>query len=117
MSEYFLSISFSLSGTLAIEMTLAYLLGLRGRNLETVFMVNCLTNPILVTFMFWGLRVPGLRDWVDPIVVILEDVVVFVEGAIYSRRLKNVRRDPYVLSLILNATSYGAGLVVNVLLR
>ena len=117
MSEYFLSISFSLSGTLAIELTLAFLLGLRGRNLETVFWVNCLTNPILVTFMFWGLRVPGLRDWVDPIVVLFEDAVVFVEGAIYRQHLKNVRRDPYVLSLLLNATSYGTGLVLNVLLK
>lgn len=114
--EYAATISFCLIGTLLIEVTLALALGVRGwDDIEKVILINILTNPVLVTILFLLNR---MRVDVKAIFVIqlgLEVVVVILEGMYYKRKLQKERMNPFLLSMVLNAVSYGAGLALSLL--
>ena len=111
--SYAKSISVSLCGTLLAELPLAFLLGVRGwRNVKTVLIVNCLTNPIVVSIVFILLCLPVSFFAVNIVVVILEILVVVTEGAVYRRKTERVGTHPYLLSLILNAVSFGIGFLL-----
>jgi len=111
--SYAKSISVSLCGTLMTELPLAFLLGVRGRkNIGAVFIVNCLTNPTVVSIVFLLLCLPVSFIAVNIAVVILEILVVITEGAVYRRKLEGVRMHPYLLALILNAVSFGIGFLL-----
>ena len=112
--EYAATISFCLIGTLLIEVTLALALGVRGwDDIEKVILINILTNPVLVTILFLLNR---MRVDVKAIFFIqlgLEVVVVILEGMYYKRKLQKERMNPFLLSMVLNAVSYGAGLALS----
>ena len=114
--EYAATISFCLIGTLLIEVTLALALGVRGwDDIEKVILINILTNPVLVTILFLLNR---MRVEVKAIFFIqlgLEVVVVILEGMYYKRKLQKERMNPFLLSMVLNAVSYGAGLALSLL--
>ena len=114
--EYAATISFCLIGTLLIEVTLALALGVRGwDDIEKVILINILTNPVLVTILFLLNR---MRVDVKEIFFIqlgLEVVVVILEGMYYKRKLQKERMNPFLLSMVLNAVSYGAGLALSLL--
>ena len=114
--EYAATISFCLIGTLLIEVTLALVLGVRGwDDIEKVILINILTNPVLVTILFLLNR---MRVDVKAIFFIqlgLEVVVVILEGMYYKRKLQKERMNPFLLSMVLNAVSYGAGLALSLL--
>ena len=114
--EYAATISFCLIGTLLIEVTLALALGVRGwDDIEKVILINILTNPVLVTILFLLNR---MRVDVKAIFVIqlgLEVVVVILEGMYYKGKLQKERMNPFLLSMVLNAVSYGAGLALSLL--
>ncbi len=114
--EYAATISFCLIGTLLIEVTLALALGVRGwDDIEKVILINILTNPVLVTILFLLNR---MRVDVKAIFFIqlgLEVVVVILEGMYYKRKLQKERMNPFLLSMVLNAVSYGAGLALSLL--
>lgn len=88
----------SLGLTLLFELPAAYLWGLRGRQLLTVFAANLMTNPLAVALHLWG--IPQLP---------IEIGVVLAEGAAYSLHFD---RRPWRLSLVSNAISWGIGLVL-----
>ena len=114
--EYAATISFCLTGTLLIEVTLALALGVRGwDDIEKVVLINILTNPVLVTILFLLNR---MRVDVKEIFFIqlgLEVVVVILEGMHYKRKMQKERMNPFLLSMVLNAVSYGAGLALSLL--
>lgn len=114
--EYAATISFCLIGTLLIEVTLALALGVRGwDDIEKVILINILTNPVLVTILF---LINRMRVDVKAIFFIqlgLEVVVVILEGMYYKRKLQKERMNPFLLSMALNAVSYGAGLALSLL--
>ncbi|MBQ4550823.1 MAG: hypothetical protein IJA49_06990 [Oscillospiraceae bacterium] len=85
--------------TLLIELPIAYLWGLRRRELVTVLMANVMTNPLAVALNLCGIpQVP------------IELGVVLAEGLAY--RLHFDKR-PCLLSLVSNAVSWGIGLLLN----
>ena len=85
--------------TLLIELPIAYLWGLRGRELVTVLVANVMTNPLAVALNLCGIpQVP------------IELGVVLVEGCAY--RLHFDKR-PLSLAIVSNAVSWGIGLVLN----
>ena len=85
--------------TLLIELPVAYLWGLRQRELVTVLMANVMTNPLAVALHLCGIpQVP------------IELGVVLAEGLAY--RLHFDKR-PCLLSLVSNAVSWGIGLLLN----
>ncbi|MBR2577254.1 MAG: hypothetical protein IKE40_08245 [Firmicutes bacterium] len=119
--------------TAVTECTLAYLLGLRTRsNQSLVLLVNLLTNPAVVYLSLlsaWFLAPGGGRA----VLTLLEAAAVAVEALIYAKMLDwealpggtaagaLARGRPFVaallLSLLLNAASYGMGELIEILIR
>ena len=102
----------SLTCTLVIETTLAFILKYRGKDLLNVMLVNILTNPLLNSIIvainyYYGLTARNITLY------ILEVLVVIIEGFIYHKNLERRRINGFILSLILNIASYGLGLLIN----
>lgn len=98
--------------TILIETTIAIILKYRNKDLLNVVLVNILTNPILNSVMvyinvYYGLKIRNI------FVIIFEILVVIIEGAIYQKYLENRKINGYLLSLLLNISSYVLGLVIN----
>ena len=102
----------SLALTLAIELPLAGLLGLRrGKDFVLVALVNILTNPLLGLILdgIWL----GLGIWPKWYIILpLEVAVVLTEGLLYRGRLEHETINPMILSALLNGISYLGGLLV-----
>lgn len=125
--EYVSMISFNLVLAVVIELSLAYALGVRGkRNFGVMLNVNCITNPIIVTLAFLMIQALGNGFLTRLLELPLEAIVVFVEGVVYARVLRSTEADdsgkrevlpmnPFWLSLILNAVSYGVGVLLDVI--
>lgn len=103
----------SLSSTIIIELLVAILLKIRNKkDILNIVLVNIMTNPLLVTItlyinIFYGLKYRNI------LIYPLELLVVLTEGRIYKKHLNYKKINPYLLSLILNASSYLIGLVIN----
>ena len=116
LRAYIGTISYNLFGTLAIEIPLALALGVRGKkNVWAVFEVNVMTNPIVVTILFLLVRTQLCMPAIRGILFLMECVVVLVEGMLYKRRLTETPMNPFKLSLILNAVSYGTGVILELI--
>lgn len=95
MAEVF---AVSLGLTLLFELPIAYLWGLRGRELVTVLAANVMTNPLAVALHLTGIpQVP------------IEIGVVMTEGLAYSLHFD---KRPWLLALVSNAVSWGLGLIL-----
>lgn len=96
MAELFM---LSLGLTLLLELPIAYLWGLRGRQLLTVAAANVMTNPLAVALYLIGSpQIP------------IELGVVIAEGFAYSLHFD---KRPWLLALVSNALSWGIGLLWN----
>ena len=110
------SLALSLSLTLIIEMSLAAVFRVRTkRGLLIVFLANVLTNPAVVVLC--GTLGPYLGKWFLPFQLLAEAAAVLVEGNVYRQFPKEMKAalPPFLLSLVLNACSYGTGLLLNTL--
>ena len=88
----------SLGLTLLLELPIAYIWGLRRRQLLTVFAANLMTNPLAVALHLTGIpQVP------------IELGVVLAEGFAYSLHFD---KRPWLLALISNAVSWGIGFIM-----
>ena len=95
MAEIFM---LSLGLTLLLELPIAYLWGLRGRQLLTVAAANVMTNPLAVALYLYGVpQVP------------IELGVVLAEGFAYSLHFD---RRPWRLALVSNGLSWAIGLAI-----
>ncbi len=93
----------SLALTLLVELAVALIWGLRGRDLGLCALVNVLTNPavVLLHSLF-----PA-----PPVTLLLEGAAVAVEALYYRRYGAHISR-PWRLSLTANALSFGIGLLI-----
>ncbi|MBQ8824046.1 MAG: hypothetical protein IJZ64_02305 [Ruminococcus sp.] len=74
-----------------------------------VFLVNVITNPVVVYLDYlFRFRMPSVVLWI----AILEFAVWLSEAMIYKRCLTG-RKNPFLFSLVLNATSYFGGMICN----
>ena len=106
----------ALISTIIIEMSISYLLRVRNKkDLLNIILVNILTNPLLVTITLYINICYGLR-YRNILIYPLEIIVVIIEGSIYKKYLKYKKINPYLLSLILNCSSYIIGLGINYLI-
>lgn len=88
----------SLGLTLLFELPIAYLWGLRRRELLTVLAANLMTNPLAVALHLTGIpQIP------------IEIGVVLAEGAAYSLHFE---KRPWLLAILSNAISWGIGLML-----
>ena len=92
--------AYGLGLTLAVELCVALLWGLRGRDLALCALVNVLTNPVAV-YLHWVWP----AAWLAPV---LEGAAVGAEGLLYRLRGEGIRR-PFLLSLWANLCSFGLG--------
>lgn len=104
----------SLALTLAIELAVAYLLGVRaGKGIRLVALVNLLTNPpaVLCNWLC-GLYLPGYRKL--EVQLVIETAVVVTEAFVYCRFAADEQRRikrPVLLSLAANGCSWLLGLL------
>lgn len=120
MTEYFLPVGMiiCLSLTIAIETFIALLFKIKNiKDFINITLANLITNPLVVSICFYfniyhGLLISNI------IMAILEIIAILVEGFIYKKYLKFDKINPYVLSLILNLTSYViGGLLINNIIK
>ena len=98
----------SLGLTLLFEFFFAFCWGLRGkREFLIVFLVNLLTNPVVVTLYY---SFPITRK----LVLLLELSAVLAEWLCYRACSERLKR-PFLFALCANAFSYGLGCIVNFL--
>ena len=101
-----------LLATIIIECTVAFILKYRKKDLLNVLLVNVLTNPLVVTIpVFFNVKYGVTGRTIS--LIVLELLVLIVEGFIYNKHLTKRNINPYVLSIILNALSYLIGEVIN----
>lgn len=98
--------------TEAVEVPLARLLGVRGRDLVFVMLANVLTNPAVNVLYAAAVVLTDLPT--APVLAVLELAAVAVEWLVYRSAVGAKR--PLLISLVCNAASFGAGLLLNVLL-
>lgn len=101
-----------LSSTIVIEISMSLLLGIRNKkDILNVILVNIMTNPLVVSIISYITynRIFNLTISI----IILEILITLVEGFAYKKVLKFDKINPYVLSLILNISSYFIGKLLN----
>ena len=104
---------FNLTIVLICETIIAFCFGAR-KNIITVVLTNILTNPPVVLCALC--LAMFLNDFERPGVYFFEFTVVWLEGFIYSKYETFSNRNPYLISLILNLTSFSAGELINILM-
>ena len=102
----------SLLITIIVEITIAIILKYRKKDLLNILLVNILTNPLLNSLtvyinFYYGLTIRNIS------LIIMEILVVIIEGMIYQKYLGKRNINGYMLSLILNISSYCCGLLIN----
>ena len=99
--------------TIIIELVLALILGVREKkDIINIILVNVITNPIVVlTPIIIYLKFNSSMGRIS--LYILEVLTVLVEGLIYKKVLEYKKINWILLSLILNATSFIIGEVIN----
>ena len=101
--------------TIFIETLVAFIIGLRKKDLLNVMLVNIMTNPVVFIIpLYVNLRYGLIPRHIT--LFIMEMGALFSEGYVYSKYLNYKKMNPYLLSLILNLSSYLLGLVINYLL-
>lgn len=99
--------------TIIIELSIALLLKVRDKkDILNIILVNIITNPVVVMsqillYLYFGYKIEVIG------VIILEILVVPIEGLIYKKVLNYKSINPILLSLILNASSLIIGLIIN----
>lgn len=98
--------------TMAVETFLAFLLKYRKKDLLLVTLVNILTNPLVTGISFFCVIMFG-RKTLGFAVFILEAAVFVTEGLVYRKFLIKRKPNPFLLSFILNSSSYILGELFN----
>lgn len=100
-----------LAMTVALEFIAAIVLFRTFRSrmgVASVILVNVLTNPVVVS-LTWVVQAAGF--WLWPCVIALELSAVAAEGFWYGRVFPDMGK-PFLVSLLLNAWSFGMGFVL-----
>ena len=99
--------------TIIIELVIAIIIGIRNKkDILNVILVNVFTNPLVTSIpIFIYLKYGYNAEKVS--LIILEIFAFVTEGFIYSKVLKYKKLNPYLISLILNLSSYLIGVVIN----
>lgn len=101
-----------LSSTIVIELIMSLLLGIRNKkDILNVILVNIMTNPLVVSILIYITYNRLFNTTIS--IIILETLVILTEGFVYKKLLTFDKINPYVLSLILNISSYFIGGLLN----
>lgn len=101
-----------LISTIVIELIMSLLLGMRNKkDILNVILVNIMTNPLVVSILMYITYNRLFNTTIS--IIILEILVILTEGFTYKKVLTFDKINPYVLSLILNISSYFIGGLLN----
>lgn len=101
-----------LISTIVIELIMSLLLGIRNKkDILNVILVNIMTNPLVVSILMYITYNRLFNTTIS--IIILEILVILTEGFTYKKVLTFDKINPYVLSLILNISSYFIGELLN----
>lgn len=101
----------SLLATLIIELSVALLLDIKSmRDLSKIIFINCLTN-LSVNAIVYSLQESFNFYVVFFLIVPILEIFIFLIEGLYFKRLSYKKMNSYLLSLILNMSSYGCGLI------
>ena len=102
--------------TIVIELTIALILGIRKKlDIINIILVNILTNPLVVSLTNL-ISINHGKTISYVFLAIFEIIVVFVEGYIYKKYLSFKKINPFLLSFILNLSSYLIGLLIQLVI-
>lgn len=107
--KYVFSLLLALLLTEAVELPIARLFGVKGRDLVFVLLANIMTNPavnVLYAAATVFTKLPTI-----PVIAVLELAAVAAEWIVY-RRAADAKR-PLLMSLVCNAASFCTGLLLN----
>ena len=98
--------------TILIELIVALILKVRDKkDIINIILVNTMTNPLLVSLTVYITYNRIFNRTLS--VIVLKLLVVLIEGFTYKKVLKYKKINPFILSLILNASSYFIGEIIN----
>lgn len=98
--------------TIIIELLVALILKVKDKkDILNIILVNTMTNPLLVSLTVY-ITYNRIFNIVLSIIV-LEFLVVLIEGFTYKKVLKYKKINPFILALILNFSSYFIGEIIN----
>lgn len=99
--------------TIIIEVIIGLILKIKNKkDILNIILVNIITNPIVVSIPVYINIKFGLLER-NICLIILEIITLFVEGFIYKKVLNYKKINPYLISLILNMSSYLIGEIIN----
>lgn len=103
----------SLISTILLEIISGLILGVRkGLDILNILLVNLLTNPLVVSISYYINLAYGLKIKYI-VLIILEVLVVIIEGLIYKKYFSYRKIDLIIFSLLLNGCSYFIGNIIN----
>lgn len=108
-------LAFNLSLVLLIELLAGYLLGVKtAKKIITTALINVITNPLAVLCLLSVTIISGDRPLWG--VFIVEALVVLTEGFMFSKFNTFDKKNPYLISLILNIMSFTVGEIINIII-
>ena len=101
--------------TILIETIVAIIIGLRKKDLINVILVNIMTNPLVFNVpLYVNIKYGLIPRHIT--LFIFELLALFSEGFVYKKYLNFKKINPYVISLVLNLSSYLIGVIINYML-
>lgn len=105
-------IATAFSITIIIETLLAYLLKIREKeDLLNIVIINFITNVALNIFIIINTT---LFNKLIINILLLEIVIIVVEGIFYKKKLSYKKINPFLISLILNTVSYFFSIIIKI---
>jgi len=99
--------------TIVIEVFVSFLVGVRDKkDFLNIILVNIMTNPLVVSLPIYIQIKYGLNARFIS-VFILEILATIGEGIVYFKFLKYKNINRFILSLVLNLSSYWIGKIIN----
>lgn len=105
-------IATAFSITIIIETLLAYLLKIREKeDLLNIVIINFITNVALNIFIIIS---SILFNKLIINIILLEILIIVVEGIFYKKKLSYKKINPFLISLILNTVSYLFSIIIKI---
>lgn len=105
-------IATAFSITIIIETLLAYILKIREKeDLLNIIIINFITNVALNIFIIIS---SILFNKLIINIILLEILIVVIEGIFYKKKLSYKKINPFLISLILNTASYLFSIIIKI---
>lgn len=98
--------------TILVELLMAYLLRIKNKkDLLNCLLANILTNPVVSSMPYLISLLYGYKAYIISL-ILLELWAVIIEGLVYKKYLNYKKINPFIISIILNLSSYIAGVII-----